>query len=162
MAVTYSPIATTTLGSNQTTVTFSSIPQTYTDLVVIVQAAANGNAPLVRYNNNSSGIYSGTYLRGDGSSAISFRLTNQTWINVAQNPAVNEQYNAIFHIQNYSNATTYKTTLFRGNAAQSTTVAGVALYQNTSAISRIDFVTPSGSDVYNSGSMFTLYGITAA
>ena len=56
MASTYTPIATTTFASTATSYTFSSIPTTYTDLVLVAvpaQGAPVGSSPLVQVGNGS-------------------------------------------------------------------------------------------------------------
>jgi hypothetical protein len=74
MAPTYEPIATTTLGTAAASITFSSIPATYTDLRLVVVAKAVSASTLdVRFNNDSGTNYSKTEISGDGSSAVSFR-----------------------------------------------------------------------------------------
>ena len=80
---TYTPIATQTLSANTASVTFSSIPQGYTDLVLIVSATpvAAGTWNLeMRFNNDTGSNYSRTVLSGDGSTAQSDRQSNQTLI----------------------------------------------------------------------------------
>ena len=64
---------------------------------------------------------------------------------------------------NYSNTTTNKTVLARGNNASDASYPGteafVGLWRSTAAINRIDF--SSNSKTWNAGT-FTLYGIKAA
>ena len=112
MASTYTPIATTTLGSNQSTVTFSSIPSTYTDLVLVCNAtvsSANGTWYL-EFNSDTGTNYSATVLKGNGTAASSDRLSTiygipwGGWSTGAPTTA----NNAIIQINNYSNTTTYK------------------------------------------------------
>ena len=104
-------------------------------------------------------------MRGDGSTASSNRASNQTYIeigdqNISTDTAGNIG-NVICHIQNYSNATTYKTTLSRANVADVTVRAIVGLWRSTNAITEIDIIS-SGGNNFISGSTFTLYGIKAA
>jgi hypothetical protein len=71
---------------------------------------------------------------------------------------------AIFHLQNYSNSTTYKTVLNRTNYAGSGgwTVASVGLWRDTSAITSIRIaISETQTGNFISGSTFTLYGIKA-
>ena len=161
MTATYEAIATTTLGSAQSSVTFSSISGSYTDLVGIVvgQSSASGNL-LVELNSDTGSNYSATILFGDGTSADSARTTNATSINIGDIDQ-NAISNNIVNFQNYSNATTYKTLLGRGNRQPTSVVAKVGLWRSTSAITTIKF-SLSGGATFNSGSTFTLYGIKAA
>ncbi len=81
MPITYEPIATQTLGSAAASITFSSIPGTYTDLrLVFVGTLSSGNATTGwRANSDSATNYSETYIGGDGTSAFSGRNTNSTF-----------------------------------------------------------------------------------
>ena len=79
MTATYEKIATTTLGSNQASVTFSSIPATYTDIVVIATGKTSTETTLYfRFNGDSGSNYSSTDIYGDGSAAGSFRFSNSS------------------------------------------------------------------------------------
>jgi len=79
MPATYEPIATTTL-TGGTSYTFTSIPATYTDLVLVVNAAtASGSSNLaMQFNADTGSNYSFTRIFGNGSSASSSRAANVT------------------------------------------------------------------------------------
>ena len=72
MTATYDCIATTTLSSAQSSVTFSSISGSYTDLIIISDAIlASGNDALgLRFNSDSGSNYSYTFMYGNGTSAV--------------------------------------------------------------------------------------------
>jgi hypothetical protein len=159
---TYFPIATTTLGSAQSSVSFSSFAG-YTDLVVIFNGGENGTNKDFQLKVGNGSIdtgsnYSYTRLIGDGSSASSNRASSTTYI---ENVIGNEMCTAIYQFQNYANTTTYKTILSRTAYATSRTSVYVGLWRSTSAITTISFTAESGFTI-NSGSTFTLYGISAA
>jgi hypothetical protein len=61
---------------------------------------------------------------------------------------------------NYSNATTFKTTIARGGSAANLTIAQVGLWRDTAAINRIDVTTGTGT--MNTGTVLTIYGIASA
>lgn len=159
---TYEAIATTTLGSATATVTFGSIPSTYTDLVLVVDGQATGGQRnlLLQFNGDTGANYSSTILYGDSSGANSVRQTSQTAANVGGIDTTS-QSNTIAHIMNYSNSTTYKTIIGRGNSASIIVAAKVALWQNTSAITSI-VASLAASDTFFTGCTFSLYGIKAA
>jgi hypothetical protein len=73
MAITYEPIATTTLGSAAADVTFTSISGTYTDLVLVAvtQIGSSGDYLGVQFNSDTGTNYSRTRLSGNGTSASS-------------------------------------------------------------------------------------------
>ena len=154
---TYTQIASTTVGTATNTVTFSSIPATYTDLVIIMNGTATAAADVyLNYNTDTtSSNYSNTYLSGNGSTAGSGRDPI---------PAVGLFYttdsNIIANIMNYSNSTTYKTCISRGNTAASLVITRVMMWRNTAAINQVVVKHSTGN--FNTGATFSLYGITAA
>jgi hypothetical protein len=160
---TYEPIATNTLGSAAASVTFSSIPQGYTDLVLVTNIGDDGSSSntQIRFNSDSASNYSYIYLSGDGTSAYSGRYSNQPQIIIDNYsyPTTNITTSQIVQIQNYSNSTTYKTLLARTGTAANATTLVAGLWRNTAAISTIQIICQS---FFDSGSTFTLYGIAAA
>jgi hypothetical protein len=164
MASTYEPIATTTLGSAASSVTFSSITASYTDLVLISTAGVTAGAVnfAVRFNSDSGANYSRTVFSGTGSAATSDKNTGLTYtiLNDYGYMDTTLNTNIIGHIMNYSNSTTFKTTLSRTNNAANGTSAVVNLWRNTAAINRLDILPTSST--FLAGSTFTLYGIKAA
>jgi len=162
---TYTPIATTTLGSAVTSYTFSSIPSTYTDLVLVTNFGADtATYARCRINGDTGSNYSETSVGGNGSLAQSFRDSNVsngayiTYNGYAGTNAGSAMY--ILNLNNYSNTTTYKTILTREAAAASSAGATVSLWRSTAAINSIMLYMNSGN--FASGSTFTLYGIAAA
>jgi hypothetical protein len=173
---TYDAIATQTLSSAATTVTFSSISGSYTDLVIIcsVQSTSAANTDSrywLRLNNDSATNYSTTYLVGNGTAASSTRDSNRSQIdNVTPISTTAEFTPVTYNVLNYSNATTYKTTLQRAGQKNNNTGVGgtgsfmgaaVSLWRSTAAINRVDIVCAVNGQ-FAIGSTFTLYGIAAA
>ena len=155
---TYTPIATTTLGSAASSVTFSSISG-YTDLRLIMQFKSTAGGSLqLRFNGSTSG-YSRTYLQGDGSSASSGRSSNLDRLYLAGCYGTNQETH-IVDLMNYANTSTAKTVLVRDSVPSDLTFAMVGLWNNTSAITSI--VVTSDSTTFITGSTFTLYGIQAS
>lgn len=174
MATTYTPIATTTLSSDTATVSFTSIPATYTDLILVFVGAVDSATweVALRFNGDTGTNYSTTLLEGNGTSVTSERITTSnlgivdSWTGGNHGTTLGAN-NAIFHIMNYANTTTYKTALSRGNSVDSTSnylvSATVGLWRNTNAINRVDLISyPVTPIKIKSGSMITLYGIKAA
>lgn len=161
MPKTYEPIATYTAPSAQASYTFSSIPSTYTDLVLVFSGSATATSYIsLQYNGDTASNYSVTLLRGDGSVATSSRYsTTEIYasISATNTTAIN---NVIFQIQNYSNTTTFKTNLSRANNAGVSTEAGVGLWRSTAAINAVKVSSPTNN--FATGSTFTLYGIKSA
>jgi hypothetical protein len=161
MTSTYEKIATTTLGSSQANVTFSSIPATYTDLVLIsnVKLTTSGGEYIAyQLNSNTSVVYSSTYLYGTGSSALSGRVFDEASGRFGNGGTGDFEVN-ITNFNNYSNSTTYKTVISRSNVVGSYTLCYISLWRDTSAINSIKLFPASAN--WASGSTFTLYGIKA-
>ena len=162
MPSTYTPIATTTLGSAQATITFNSFSG-YTDLVLVssYKRTATSNAR-IRFNSDTGNNYSYTVLQGNGTAASSSRTSNVSGILLFDplSASTTNFLTSILHIQNYSNSTTYKTVLDRSGDAAQGTIATVGLWRNTAAITTITINANTGN--YDTGSTFTLYGIQAA
>jgi hypothetical protein len=158
MPSTYEPIATTTLGSAASSVTFSSISGSYTDLLMVFNGALSVGSGLTFQVNGATSGFSDTFLIGYGSSASSGRDTSASSSFFGDIGTTNST--AILNFMNYSNTTTYKTVVSRGSAAGNGVSASVGLWQSTSAINEIKILSPSGN--ITTGSTFTLYGIKAA
>ena len=165
---TYTPIESYTVsGTSTSTVTLGSggtIPQTYTDLVVVANygISANFYGLRIRFNSDTGANYSDTTVYGDGSSATSSRDSSATSI-VTSAIGVSDSvlnYNFICNVQNYANTNTYKTAIVRANAANRETVACVGSWRSNSAITSINIFVGSGYIL--PGTTFTLYGIANA
>lgn len=163
---TYEAIATNTLGSAAASVTFSSIPSTYTDLVLVYAPLASSNTTThtMTINSDSSSNYSLTQLRGDGSSAASSRQSNQSSFVMYPQDYDNTSIPSVIivNIQNYTNTTTYKTLLWRAgmSAVGQGTSALVGLWRKTPEA--VTSLTLTSSNNFAIGSTFSLYGIAAA
>lgn len=161
MATTYEPIATASI--NATDFSFTSIPQTYTDLrVVFVGTNSSGGYNFNFYTNNSNTYWSSTNLIGNGTTASSTNTTNFLgYINLG-NFSTTVPGLWTIDIFSYTNATIKKTFLCSRSADRNG--SGDTRYtvglnsDNTAAITRIDFNTPTGNMVGTA----TLYGIKAA
>lgn len=166
MAITYEPISTQTLSSTVTGITFSSIPQTYTDLVLVINASASAAANAwLATNLTDVASLGGTRLYGDGTSAGSATTSsgNDFVVFTAfdQVTTTAGAFNAILNFMNYSNTTTFKTIITRSNNSGVSVVAAVCLEKKTGAITSIE-IDMVGTGTYSVGSTFTLYGIKAA
>ena len=163
MPKTYEPIASTSLPSGGTSVTFSSIPQTYTDLVLIVNSkiATSEDAHALQFNSDTGGNYSSTGIVGNGSSAFSYAGTNSVAVDGGR---VGDAWcTSIFNIMNYANTTTYKSVLAKGSSTSTSSYVGLSasVWRSTAAISTI-LVKVYGGQTMSAGTTFVLYGIKAA
>ena len=168
MANTYTLISSNVLSSSAASVTFSSIPATYTDLVLRWSARNTGageNAQ-IRFNADSASNYSRTNLYGDGSAANSIRGTSETYFYFgfsidASTRTASTFASAELYIPNYTAAINKPISGFstiETNATACDTPAVIAaLWRNTAAITSIEVGPVTNS--FASGSSFYLYGI---
>jgi hypothetical protein len=164
---TYNPLQSITLTSNASSVTFSGISQDYTDLVLVsqTQQVTSGEDLAIRFNNDSTSVYSRTYICGDGSTAHSGRSTGQSYIILDHHgtpPTSTSFGSSIVNIPNYSNTTLNKTVLNRNGSIDSSpavaTVSNVGLWRSQAAITSITVLCTNSSNL-KAGSTFDLYGI---
>jgi len=167
MATTYDVISTQTLGTAIADIYFTSIPQTYTDLVLVVSSNTSAFTQTgFRVNSDNASNYSWTELYGTGAATATYRTASNSYarVNNYGTPDTTGRDVMIANFMNYSNTTTYKTIMNRYNNAGGGAPgsgAAVNLWRSTSAITSINFLTTSGAN-FAVGSTFTLYGIKAA
>ena len=161
---TYTPIYAQTLSSAAASITFSNIPTTFTDLVVVAQmkGTSASNYLNLRFNSDSGSNYSRTTVSGNGSATASERRSGQAQINTDYNEVIQANLNYVntLHIMNYSNATTFKTVICRANNAGTGVSATVGSWRDTSPITSVTLVANNNS--FDAGSTVTVYGIKAA
>ena len=176
MPVTYSLIASNTLSSAAASVTFSAIPNTYTDLVLRFTARSTAAGATdargdIRLNGITTNLYSDTTIFGDGSTAQSTRATSATYLSCFTVSAADATTNAFgtveLYLPNYANTSNNKT-VSAYSAAESNTATATAwywngatagLYRSTSAITEINIALRASGSSFVSGSSFFLYGI---
>jgi hypothetical protein len=159
MPKTYTPIATTTITSANSSVTFSSISGTYTDLVAVINGTSTGTVGIgVRFNSDASASYGRVVLQGNGSSVSSSVESGQTYgtwglLDVTAG-------NSIIHIMNYANTTTFKNVIARTNLPSTGALVRtiIGTWRSTAAITSVTFM----YSTFNPGTTLTLYGIKAA
>jgi hypothetical protein len=164
MPATYEPIATTTLGSANGTITFNSFSG-YTDIFCVANFGTSGTTNVkMRFNGDSGSNYSLTYVDGNGTSAVSGRTSNSSAIYFTASSwyAATAFSNILtFNLMSYSNTSTNKSVLVRYGSASQGAMAQIGLWRNNSAITSLE-ITTDGGQTFNTGSTFTLYGIKAA
>ena len=167
MPSTYTPIATVAITAGDTGITFNSIPQTYTDLMIVLNvynsSVNTGSALWFRVNGDSSALYSGTEIAGSGSgSGVSTRNSNNTIWAGSTSLTVGFPSNYIFNINNYSNTNTFKSALWQISQTGANQLSlNAGLYRSTSAITSFTVLVPGGNSQLSAGHA-TIYGIKAA
>jgi hypothetical protein len=167
MTATYSTIDTYTFPSNISSYTFTSIPQTYTDLILVSNLGGTSGSDLevvFGFNSlNTDTIYSHLMLWGDGTSDGTFKQNAQPKPYIDYYGGMGTGFANtlnILHFMNYSNTTTNKTILLRSSQGTSGCDTGVITSRSTAAINQIRFK-PVNSALILAGSTLTLYGIKA-
>lgn len=166
----YTLISTQTLNSNVTTVTFSSIPQTYTDLVLVTSArstlAASVGSSTYMSLNGSSANFAHRRFYGNGSAAYA----NVDGVSSAYSNDINGQgtntynfSNSKLTFYNYTSANykpyTIDTAVENSNSTAAYTMLTSGIWSNTAAITSISFAS-EGSSSFQIGSTFSLYGVS--
>jgi hypothetical protein len=169
MANTFEPIATVSVPSPTGSITFSSIPQTYTDLCLMISArsvvAGTFSDELMSFNNVNQD-YTNIYTYGNGSSAFqgSNAYSGQGGFigGMPGNGATANTYsNKMVYIPEYTSSN-YKAYSVDSAAETNATLAYIhmlaGLWSQTSAITSIVLKTDNLAN-YNTGTIATLYGI---
>lgn len=159
---TYVPLATQTLGSASASITFSSIPSGYTDLRLVVNFATGSTStnPRYRFNGDTATNYSNQNMLGNGSTTAGGSNTSLSTIAAGANISASFPATHIFNIFSYTNTSIYKTGLLlesTDNNGSGSTVAGVALWRGTAAITSITVLFTTGT--MNTGTTATIWGI---
>lgn len=161
MANDYVPLATITLTSAQTQVTFASIPATYRDLVVVVAWRNSGTASASRLQLNSDGgsNYTNVSLVGN-STAVAAGVESGTSMRVfgsSLGPTTSQQSGFIY-IMDYSATNKHKTALVRHSDAFGDVHAISGRWASTAAVNTVRVFDVLGQ-TYQVGATFSLYGI---
>lgn len=162
----YESIQTVSLGANQTTITFSSIPSTYKHLQVRgflrTSSGVNNNDLYIRMNSDTGSNYTHHSIRGDGANANAEGYASQTlmWLNRAAPADSNIFGGVVIDFLDYTD--TNKFTTMRGLSGQDRNGAGQislnsGLWRNTAAVTTLTFTLSSGD--FTQYSQFALYGI---
>jgi hypothetical protein len=158
MTQTYRPLATVTLGSSASSITFSNIPATYRDLILVASTTTSTGEDGIQVNNDTGSVYSTVQMRGNGSATGSVSFTDtlispSTQIFVPT--GVLKQWST--QIMDYSATDKHKTFLTRFGSAGQQVQAQANRWPNTAAITSIKVM----GATYSAGSTFALYGIAS-
>lgn len=163
---TYIPLATKTLTGSAASVTFTSISQSYRDLILVIQNVTNvgtqtNQGASFRLNNDSSN-YSEVFMLGNGTSATSGTIAG-TFLNLYSAGLTGG--NTIVQFLDYSATDKHKISLVRSNLVTGSTSSAAQRWASTAAITSITLYasdTFAGTpDSWGAGGTFTLYGIEA-
>jgi hypothetical protein len=152
---TYIPLATTTLGATATSVTFGSIPATYRDLILVVNAQASADSlAFIEFNSDTTAAnYYFVYALGSGSTDASG--SGDAFPLMPFNSSTYSQ--TMVQVMDYSASDKHKTSLVRDSEIGGIVVMRAVRWANTAPITSLKFKTGSGN--FAIGSTFSLYGI---
>lgn len=167
MPLTYDPIASQVLTVTTSSVVFSNIPNTYTDLRLLVSSLVTADATEkqanIRVNGDAGTNYSLTWFDATGTVVASGRTTNQTGTAIYYSPTTSITTQPLFStvdIFSYANTNVNKTWLANGYTPLQVN-RYVSLWRSNAAINSITVYIPFGNS-FLAGSSFELYGIKAA
>jgi len=168
MPNTFTLIASSTVGAGgASSIDFTSIPSTYTDLVLVcslrVSRASVVNNTVIKFNGSSTS-YSERVLYGNGSSAGSYSDTQIYDVNNAANSTASTFANSQFYIPNYAGSTNKSVSndsVSETNATAATAQLVAGLWSNTSAITSISLTDYSGTNFAQYSTAY-LYGVKNA
>lgn len=162
MAITYKVIATTTVGAGgASSITFSSIPATFTDLMLLISSKVTSNNYIkINFNSDTGNNYTYRVIRGTGSAAGSFLQTDWTASAYVFGYSDSDWSSHSVYIPNYAGSN-YKSISSDSVQEANTTTAyswlGSGLWSNTSAITTIAIANQTQNFAQYSSA--TLYGI---
>ena len=166
------PIATVTVGTSQSTITFSSIPQNYEHLqlrwIARSDRAQTQDFVDIRLNSDTGANYSAHLLYGDGAAASAAAYVSNTSVGLIFMPAASSTASVfsvgVMDILDYTNTNKYTTTRTLGGAdinGSGRIVLGSGVWMNTAAVTTLTIITDNAS-TFTQYSSFVLYGIKRA
>jgi hypothetical protein len=163
MANTYTAIATVTVGSGgAASMTFSSIPQTYTDLKIVASGRSTAGSLDINVKlNNQTTNFTRRVIYGDGTDDLSTAISDNAWLYSNGSTYTASTFsNCEIYIPNYTSSN-YKSissdSAIENNATTAYLILNAGLWSDTSAITSIVLAQLSGNFVEHSTA--TLYGI---
>lgn len=170
MPVTFIKIASTTVGAGgAASIEFTSIPSTYTDLIILFSLRSAGNvtaswsARMTLNSDTTDANYSRRYLGGDGSAATSSAASDRFIGHLNNSTATASVFgNGSLYIPNYAGSTnkSYSSdTVAENNATAGFDAFLAGLRSNTAAITTIKLDDYNGNNLAQY-STATLYGIS--
>lgn len=161
---TYIALANITIGSSAPTeITFSSIPNTYRDLVLVWSGVSTAQGGMrMRFNNNSESVYNVVAMQGNGSTfssnAETYDAAQPNYYLALRSTSVQ---NGMIQIMDYSATDKHKTYLARCGGTSGEVVAVAERWGKTDAITSVKLYTYQGGVAFGNGFTACLYGIVS-
>lgn len=155
----WTPLANITVSGTPSTITFSSITQTFRDLILVAQIvnSASGNNCLARFNGDSAGNYPVIALMSNGSTSQTFTSTYSS-IDLAATTGGSTPVSSNLQIFDYTQTDRHKSTILRSADTVNQNALQIQRWANTAAITSITISMSSGT--FSAGTNFALYGVT--
>jgi hypothetical protein len=155
---TYIALANTTLGSASSSVTFSSIPATYRDLVLVINATTTADSYYFYELNGdtNAGAYERIRMIGFGSGSGSSSAASN---NILADTSSTTPLSDILQWNDYSATDKQKCLLVRGNLSSYAVMTTLSRWTSTNAVTSIKIL--AASTTFKSGSTFSLFGIVS-
>ena len=173
MATTLVKIQTVTVGTAVATIDFTSIPQTYTDLKIVLSVRSDRNTGTqsdfqLRFNSNTSN-YSRNFVQGNGSSTSSGLDSGASFgligTSVQDTDTASVFGSAEVYIPNYTSAN-FKSwssdSVRENNATSGSQILVNGMWSDTAAITSVTFYVESNTQLFKQYSSATLYGIKSS
>jgi hypothetical protein len=163
----YTALANGTISTTTTSITFSSISQSYRDLVIVMNVGGDnaGYTPGIRFNGDTAANYNMLTMAGDGSNASSALSSNNTFAMIGWTGSIGTTASGttiVTAIMDYATTDKHKSFLTRSSNAGIIVDAFVNKWASTSAINTILIKANGiGSGNWAIGSTFALYGVSA-
>ena len=163
MADTYDSIATVTLSSAQSTIEFSAIPATFTDLRVVLNMAingTNGRTPQLRFNGDNAFNYAVARIEATGTARNTSLGNSQQSFNPwnwAPPANARARHLHVFDVLSYRSGF-FPTILYAGGGGDSIS-RSIGRWASTSAVSSITLLCSQGDSQFATGTVATLFGI---
>lgn len=170
MALTYDSIASVVVSSNVSSINFTSIPTTFSDLKITgtVRGSTGDNVDLYwKFNNTGGGIYDQNLIRSVNGTRGNLNTWSNDffWFESAISSTSNMITSISIDIPNYTSTSVWKNCYGKCSKAFTTTNPFIyrtaCLWESTSAISSVDFTLGAGAQ-FTAGTVLTLFGIKAA
>jgi hypothetical protein len=153
---TYTPIASVTLSATASEVVFSGLPQTFRDLILVVDGTGTGTMTFgVQFNGDTASNYSYVEMTGDTTANSSAGSLSQALVG----RFTTTQSVSIGQVMDYAQTNKHKTVLARGGPANELVRASASRWANTAAVTAIRVVPLSNS--FASGTTMSIYGVIA-
>jgi hypothetical protein len=158
----YTALANVTLGSNTSTVTFTSISASYKDLVLVIEGRSSiSENPTMRFNADTGSNYPMVNMYGNGSTTTS-ATSNSAYFFIGYGVTFDSgnRSSAIINVMDYSATDKHKAILIRDNNPGVATEAQAGRWANTAAVNSISCFFNFGAN-WTTGTTFALYGVSS-